>query len=102
MTAVSAGRRADALEHRDLAALQQAAHRPTKRLVDDVLLTCHLGEKSRLGLALLHTERSASPAVADIAAVSRSSLAGMHPTCRQVPPTLSFSIIAMCRPADAP
>jgi hypothetical protein len=35
-------------------------------------------------------------------AVSSSSLAGMQPRCRQVPPALSFSTIAIRRPADAP
>ena len=34
-------------------------------------------------------------------AVSRNDLAGMHPRCRQVPPTLSFSTNATDIPADA-
>ncbi len=45
---------------------------------------------------------AASLTVRNTAAVSSSSLAGMQPTCRQVPPTLSFSIMAMFSPADAP
>ena len=36
------------------------------------------------------------------AAVSRNSLAGMQPRCRQVPPTLSRSTMATDRPAAAP
>jgi hypothetical protein len=44
----------------------------------------------------------ASVTCTNVAAVSRSSLAGMHPTLRQVPPSFPFSIIAMLRPADAP
>ena len=35
------------------------------------------------------------------AAVSRNALAGMHPRLRQVPPSISFSITATFRPADA-
>ncbi len=35
-------------------------------------------------------------------AVSSNDLAGMQPTCRQVPPTFWFSIMATSRPADAP
>ena len=37
-----------------------------------------------------------------VAAVSSSSLAGMQPTFRHVPPSLPFSIMAILRPADAP
>ena len=36
------------------------------------------------------------------AAVSSSSLAGMQPTCKQVPPTLARSTMAMFSPAEAP
>ncbi len=36
------------------------------------------------------------------AAASSSSLAGIHPRFRHVPPTRSFSIRAMCNPAAAP
>ena len=40
--------------------------------------------------------------VRTIAAVSSSSLAGMQPRCRQVPPILSISTSATSSPADAP
>ena len=40
--------------------------------------------------------------VRSTSAVCRSSLAGMHPRCRHVPPTRRSSTIAMFRPAAAP
>ena len=46
--------------------------------------------------------RGARCTVRYTAAVSSSSLAGMQPTFRQVPPSLPFSMRAMLRPADAP
>ena len=53
--------------------------------------------------ALVSTPNTpASATVRKTAAVSSSSFAGMHPTFRQVPPTLCISIIATSSPAAAP
>ncbi len=48
------------------------------------------------------TPNSLAPdTVRNTVAVSRNSLAGMHPRCRHVPPTLSFSTSATDSPAAA-
>ena len=39
--------------------------------------------------------------VRNTSAACSSALAGMHPRCRQVPPTFSFSTMATVSPADA-
>ena len=59
-------------------------------------------EKSMVGSPAWIPKVAACSTVRCTAAVSSSSLAGMQPTCRQVPPTLLRSISAMSRPAAAP
>ena len=59
-------------------------------------------EKSMVGSAVFTPKVAASSTARRTAAVSSSSLAGMQPTLRQVPPSLPFSIRAIDRPADAP
>ena len=56
-----------------------------------------------MGFEVVDAELGAESSMARrTAAVSSSSLAGMQPTWRQVPPTLAFSMMAMSSPADAP
>ena len=71
-------------------------------LIDHLLLADLGGDHVDRGLAGRTPKSRASMIDWKSAPVSSSSLVGMHPTCRQVPPTLSFSIIAMFKPADAP
>ena len=59
-------------------------------------------DQSRLGSPAPTPNSDALDTVRYTAAASRSSLAGMQPTCRQVPPTLAFSTTATSRPALAP
>ena len=59
-------------------------------------------DQSTTGSVAVMPNAAASFTVRYTEAVSRSSLAGIHPTCRQVPPTLAFSIMAMLSPAAAP
>ena len=65
-------------------------------------LRAWLTAKSRVGELAVTPNSEAALTVRQTAAVSRNSLAGMHPRCRQVPPTFSISIIATVSPAEAP
>ena len=72
-----------------------------KRSTTDCL-RAWLTAKSSVGDAADTPNSAAALTVRHTAAVSRNSLAGMHPRCRQVPPTFSISIMATERPAEAP
>ena len=93
---------ADAGDDRHLALLIRPA-RPSVELVDDSALRSRLTANSTRRLAGLDAELlGAGDACGRRDAVSRNSLAGMQPRCRQVPPTLSFSTMAIDSPAAAP
>ena len=59
-------------------------------------------EKSRAGSEVVMPNWAASDTDRKTEAVSSSSLAGMQPRCRQVPPTLAISTMAMSSPRPAP
>ena len=59
-------------------------------------------EKSTSTPVAVMPKAPACSSVRRTCAVSRNSLAGTHPRCRQVPPTLSRSTSAMLSPAAAP
>ncbi len=61
-----------------------------------------LTPKSMAGSSMVKPNSAAPARVRRTWAVSSSSLAGMQPRCRQVPPTFWFSIMATSRPAEAP
>ena len=102
VTTWSAPKRAHAVEDGDLAPLEQGAQpaRPAGRRPS----ACAPGSRrSPSSARLLLTPKAAAPATARrMAAVSSSSLAGMHPTFRQVPPSLPFSIRAIDEPGRRP
>ena len=58
--------------------------------------------KSSVGSDVVSPNCAADSIARRTEAVSRSSLAGTHPTWRQVPPTLAFSMSAILSPAEAP
>ena len=76
--------------------------RPRKSWSTTVFLRAWLTAKSTVGSAVRMPNSPAPVTVRYTVAVSRNSLAGMQPRCRQVPPTLSRSTMAMLRPAAAP
>ena len=76
--------------------------RPLKSLSTTTFLRSWLLEKSTETPGTSMPNSLASPIVRRTAAVSRNSLAGMQPRCRQVPPTLSRSTMATDSPAAAP
>ena len=65
-------------------------------------LRASTADQSRLGSPAPTPNSPALATVRYTEAASRSSLAGMQPTCRQVPPTLFFSTTPTSRPALAP
>ena len=76
--------------------------RPLTSLSTTCCLRLIMAGTSRPG-ASARTPNSLAPAtVRNTEAVSSSSLAGMQPRLRQVPPTRPFSTMAMRRPAAAP
>ena len=86
-------------DDRDLAALQQRLE-PLGEPVDDALLAGLRGRRARAWAPRSATPNSAAPrTVRSTSAVCSSSLAGMQPRCRQVPPTRCSSTIAMFMPA---
>ncbi|CAB4640978.1 unannotated protein [freshwater metagenome] len=74
---------------------------PTRPSITPCLRVC-VTEKSSTGSDVVRPNAAALSIARRIDAVSRSSLAGMQPTLRQVPPMRFFSIRAMLSPADAP
>ena len=89
-------------EDGDLPPLHQPGE-ALEQLVDHLVLAALAdGEVDRCGWPRRWTPNSLAPAtVRKTEAVSRNSLAGMQPRCRQVPPTLSISTRATDRPATA-
>ena len=75
---------------------------PFQSLSTTAFLRSWLTAKSTVTPSTLMPNSPELPTVRRTAAVSRNSLAGMQPRCRQVPPTLSRSTIAIDMPAAAP
>ena len=90
-----------ALDELDLVGLDQ----PLQALVEPgdhaVLVGVDAGHVDRLEGRLARRTVSPSRAVSATSAACSSALVGMHPTCRQVPPSLSFSTSATDSPSSA-
>ena len=79
-----------------------SAGQPADELIDHLLLAL-LGHREVHGrLGRVDAELGRPSTARRIAAVSSSSLAGMQPTLRHVPPSRPFSTSAMDSPAEAP
>jgi len=88
-------------QHGHLAALQQSNKALVELIYHRVLASLAHREINRRR-SDLNAEVTARLTVRWTEAVSRNSLAGTHPRCRHVPPTLSRSIMAIESPAAAP
>ena len=80
----------------------RSPERPLKRRSTISFLRFWLVAKLTSPSVTLMPNSLACSTVRRTCAVSRNSLAGTQPRCRQVPPTLSRSTMAILRPADAP
>ena len=76
--------------------------RPLKSRSTISFLRFWLTEKSTVVPLVVMPNSAACSTVRRTCAVSKNSLAGTQPRCRQVPPTLSRSTMAILSPADAP
>ena len=74
---------------------------PANLSITDCLRSSVMAQSAHFG-STITPKSPACFTVRTIAAVSSSSLAGMQPRCRQVPPILSNSTSPTSRPADAP
>ena len=96
------GPRAPTPEHTVTFALSEDGGQPGQHPVDHPLLAVQHRRPVEAGLARAHAELRRPRHGAVHRGRLQELLAGMQPTCRQVPPTLAFSTTATSRPALAP
>jgi len=89
-----------ALHDLDLAALDQAGEALEQALDDLVLVGVDPGMSTDSKVPFTPNWAD-SLMTSTVSAECRSALVGMQPRCRQVPPTLSFSIITTVMPSSA-